>query len=528
MKLNCEQQRAVDSKANRILCLAGAGAGKTQTMISRIVHLVESGVAPESILALTFTNAAAFEMKERFQKLSNSTNCPEFRTFHSFCYSLLASDMSVRMGLGYTQVPMIADTAALKQIEKTCLTKLGIKQTYQALSRSTSPKDQDTLKVYNKAFYQEMKARNLVTFDRLCYGVCEMFKENKPYIQRYKKQYQYIFVDEFQDTDPRQWEFVSSFTESSLFIVADALQAIYAFRGADSSIVKELSTDPDWEVIRLTKNYRSTKAICEYANGNSKYADDNYRIVLCPTRGKGQPVDIVPKTTKGSHIDPRAFSDIIDDWKARKSGTGAILCRTNSEVSDVCDLLKDKGVAYTSSRTVEEAQHILQSLNDDEHALEWLLTFLTAEKYAEWFRVDSLVEDADASAKLSRLLSDYKSVYSIRSRWAKITTARSIVSDEENVDVMTEKLSKLLNVDLQCSSKDKGEAIQELREQLAEAQSSSLYVGTIHSSKGLEYDAVYLMNVGSSSFKLDEESEKNLFYVGITRARDRLVVVLQV
>ena len=365
MGLNIAQERAVMSTAPRILCLAGAGTGKTYTMIARIKHLVDQGVPPESILALTFTNAAAFEMKERFAKLTDSGRIPQFRTFHSFCYHLIATNSSVRMALGYSYIPKVAEPEDLKQIEKTCLLKLGIKQSYKSLSRSTDLRDQDMLKVYNKAFGQEMKARGLITFDRLCYGVCEMFKDNKPYIMKYKDQYEYIFVDEFQDTDPRQWEFVSSFSNSKLFIVGDALQAIYGFRGADSSIIKALSVDPEWEVIRLAQNYRSTGSICTYANGNSKYADSDYRVDIVSERSLGQPVDVIPCKLRGSwYLAPEAFDAVVDDWQKQSNCSGAILCRTNAEVEAVCEELTNRGIDFVSGKQNDEAIHLLKSALD--------------------------------------------------------------------------------------------------------------------------------------------------------------------
>ena len=116
--LNKEQSVAVMSDDKKILCLAGAGTGKTFSMIERIARLVSSGVDPASILALTFTNAAAFEMRSRFQNRCKGCTIPEFRTFHSFCYSLMAVDKEVRRKLGYTQMPSLATDSNKKQIEK--------------------------------------------------------------------------------------------------------------------------------------------------------------------------------------------------------------------------------------------------------------------------------------------------------------------------------------------------------------------------------------------------------------------------
>jgi DNA helicase-2/ATP-dependent DNA helicase PcrA len=536
MGLNLSQESAVNSTAKKILCLAGAGTGKTYTMIARIKHLVDQGVPPESILALTFTNAAAFEMKDRFTKLSNSPRIPEFRTFHSFCYHLIITNSSVRMALGYSSIPTVAEPEDLKQIEKACLLKLGIKQSYRALAKSTDLRDQDMLKVYNKAFAKEMRTRGLITFDRLCYGVCEMFKDNKPYIMKYKDQYEYIFVDEFQDTDPRQWEFVSSFPDSNLFVVGDALQAIYGFRGADSSIIKALAVDPEWEVIRLVQNYRSTGSICDYANGNSKHADPAYRVDIISERSLGQSVDVIPCKLKSSwYLAPEAFDMVVADWRNQSNCSGAILCRTNAEVEAVGKELTKRGIDFISGKQNNEAIHLLKSALDSKYALDWLSTYLNAEKYAYYIRVETIsaLPDDDDEDRLERFLNMHKNAMQISYRWKAIQRIWELSQDTEELAISRwSSLCRYLSVDVP-DPEDLSDDIgwQDMLNLLAEAASaskeSSLYVGTIHSSKGLEYDVVYLLHVGSHTFKLIDEAAKNLFYVGITRARDRLVVEIQ-
>lgn len=537
MGLNSAQERAVMSDARKILCLAGAGTGKTYTMIARIKRLVDSGVNPEHILALTFTNAAAFEMKDRFSRLTDSVRLPEFRTFHSFCYHLISSSVSVRMALGYFSIPTVAEPEDLKQIEQVCLMKLGIKQSYKSLAASTDLRDQDKLKVYNKAFHQEMKARGLITFDRLCYGVCEMFVNNKPYIMKYKDQYEYIFVDEFQDTDPKQWEFVSSFPDSNLFVVGDALQAIYGFRGADSSIIKSVANDDEWEVIRLVENYRSTGSICTYANGNSKHADSSYRVDIVSARSIGQAVDVIPCKLRGSqYLAPEAFETVVEDWQKQSNCSGAILCRTNAEVKAVCDELTNRGVDYVSGKQNDEAVHLIKAALDSKYAVDWLSTYLNAEKYAQYVRVETITEYPDDTDRnrLNRFISMYRNVMQISYRWKAIQRIWELSQDTEELAISRwGRLCRYLRIDVpdpEDLADDAGwqDMLNLLIEAATISKESSLYVGTIHSSKGLEYDVVYLLHVGSHTFKLIDEANKNLFYVGITRARDRLVVEVQV
>ena len=134
-KLNKAQQSAVNSNANRILVLAGAGTGKTFTMIERIFKLIDvDKVIPESVLVLTFTNAAAFEMKDRFMRRASKYRCPEFRTFHSFCYSLIMLDNTVRERVGYVDVPSIASDDQIRSIETKCKIMLNTKLSTRKLN----------------------------------------------------------------------------------------------------------------------------------------------------------------------------------------------------------------------------------------------------------------------------------------------------------------------------------------------------------------------------------------------------------
>lgn len=328
MELNKEQREAVYTNNDKILCLAGAGCGKTHCMIERILRLVNDGVSPSAMLVLTFTNAAAFEMQTRYlnrRKDQDNPTFPNFRTFHSFCYSLIASDSIVREAIGYGTVPDIATEAEMKEISKMAAEQSGIKLSEKKL-QIASEFIRSTL---HKATKRILLNRNLITFDIMCYDVCKLFVEDASCIQKYKAKYEYIFVDEFQDTDPKQWEFVSSFQTSKLFVVADALQAIYAFRGADSSIVKNLADDNNWYKVKLTYNYRSTSQICDFANHNSEHGEESYRVKI-NSCVEGDPVFC----THYDQLD--TLKQILIDcnrFHVNNGGTCAILVRTNSEVN---------------------------------------------------------------------------------------------------------------------------------------------------------------------------------------------------
>lgn len=528
--LNSEQQRAVESDSMRILCLAGAGTGKTHTMISRICNLVDNGVSPTNILALTFTNAAAFEMQERFKKMSGRMDSPEFRTFHGFCYSLIASDIQVRKAIGYDNVPEIVDEKVVKTIESKCKDDLGIKVSKEVLESSVKPGDANLAKLLNKLIRRTLNRRNIITFDILCYDVCQLFVNNDPRCERYKRKYHHIFVDEFQDTDPKQWMFVSSFNNSNLFLVGDALQAIYAFRGADSSIIKELSKDSNWEVIKLIRNYRSTKAICEAANKlGEAYADPDYRVEMVSNRDQGDTV-VVHDTNQCKYATYNQVDTILADWQKHDEPECAILCRTNKEVDFIAKVLGEREIPFVKKSKDDSIIHFLKSIGNDEYAFYWLISLMRKEKQANFLRLELLVDEDrnDFSKKLDRLIR-YSGNQEIQDWLWKLDDANTAV-DENNGMRLLEIIRSIdrkavRNNSEAIQSKSIGEAIQCMIQAVEAEEPEKVYIGTIHSSKGLEYDTVYIVNAGSPLFRLNGEENLNLFYVGITRAKNRLIMV---
>ena len=186
MSLNEQQQAVVDSNARRILCLAGAGTGKTYTMLARIRRLVADGVDPRSILVLTFTNAAAFEMEQRYSgSKMRPAATPKFGTFHSFCYGLISQDRFIRTLLGYNEIPSVATEAETKHIRNEAAMHLGYKL-------SEAVKDDKKRSALYAAADRIMKQRNLITFDKMCYDICSLFVHNNGAIKRYKEMYKYI------------------------------------------------------------------------------------------------------------------------------------------------------------------------------------------------------------------------------------------------------------------------------------------------------------------------------------------------
>ncbi len=528
---NDEQREAILSNDSHILCLAAAGSGKTFTMITRIARLVSEGVKPDSILALTFTNAAAFEMAQRYKKMmgsSNSSISPEFRTFHGFCYNLIIKDRNIRERLGYEKVPQVCEDSDYKKLKKELVIRLGLTLTDKELEGEVFGKEkQRQMELFNKALKKELRTQNLITFDMMCYNVGQLFQDDAPEVHYYKHKYKYIMLDESQDTDPRQMKFISSFGDNiNYFFVGDILQNIYSFRGCTNEVIKVLAKAPDWTVIKLYQNYRSTRQICEFANRFSVYADKTFRIPMNGQRD-GEEVTVIRGACAGYNqsVDPRHLRSLVKMLRENPSQC-AIICRSNREVNAVAEKLKEEDIDFSRSRKESDAIFILNSVLDNEYMKDWLSTLLEGPRYADYIRLSSQEKNPD----IRWFLSLYGNEAKIKEPFNKIVKIRKIVSDESaTVQSKLEQIKKILKVkaskefDIPEDSKGK-QLIEELRDAMLVDEETKIYIGTIHSVKGLEYDTVYVMGVDDKSFQLGDEEMNNLYYVAITRPKEKLVV----
>ena len=370
----------------------------------------------------------------------------------------------------------------------------------------TTKQEQFKIELYKKVLKKIIRESNLITFDMLCYNTCALFEKDDEVIRKYKQKYKHIAVDEFQDTDPRQFKFVASFGEgTSVLFVADALQCIYQFRGCTNTYVKQLSSTPNWQVIKMPKNYRSTRQICEFANKFSKtYAEDRYRIEMEGQRD-GDPVEVV----RGAHasfeseVDRRHLDDLVKRLKVLQEPC-AILCRTNKEVQCVCEKLEEENIVFSKSSKTSETLDFLRSILDDEYWVNWLASnYLNASQYGEYMRLSIVDERND----IQWFLDHYKSVTKVWDRSEKIIKCREILLDEftsieDRCDKIIKKL-KMKNMEgFEISSTATArELVEGLIQQAEKQEEEKIYVGTIHSSKGLEYDTVFLMGVNDRSFE---------------------------
>jgi len=300
-QLNPQQREAVETTDGPVLILAGAGSGKTRVITYRIAYLIENmGVMPESILAMTFTNKAASEMVERVDKLVGGLSIakPVISTFHSFCVRVLRRDIeALRIPsavpgappIGHTKTFVIYDENDQQQLVKSVMRRLGIddKQTtprsvlahiswaknhmldpQEVYLQSADPKTERVAQIYAE-YKKELAKANALDFDDLLLETVRLLKAASPVREYYNRRFQYILVDEYQDTNRPQYELMRLLagTRHNVCAVGDEDQSIYSWRGADIRNILEFEKDfPEAKIVRLEQNYRSTQNILQAAS----------------------------------------------------------------------------------------------------------------------------------------------------------------------------------------------------------------------------------------------------------------------
>ena len=362
-QLNPEQREAVESATGPVLILAGAGSGKTRVITYRIAHLIDHmGVAPDSILAVTFTNKAASEMASRVESLVGARTLakPLISTFHSFCVRLLRRDIETLQigGKGYRKDFVIYDESDQQSVVKAAIRRLGIDDKQltprSVLSRiswaknhmrdpqevyleSADPKTERVAQIY-EIYRQELAKSNALDFDDLLLYAVRVLKSSGETRERYNRRYRHILVDEYQDTNRPQYELMRMLAgeDHNVCAVGDEDQSIYSWRGADIRNILEFEKDfPDARIVRLEQNYRSTQNILQAA---SAVVSNNLR-----RKGKNLWTDRMGGAKIGYYEAPDGenealfAADYIAKYLAKAGRDGeetpraAVLYRTNSQ-----------------------------------------------------------------------------------------------------------------------------------------------------------------------------------------------------
>ncbi|WP_302420405.1 UvrD-helicase domain-containing protein, partial [uncultured Megasphaera sp.] len=368
--LNDRQCEAVKHTEGPLLITAGAGSGKTKVLTCRIAHLLELGVAPYRILAITFTNKAAKEMKERVTNLVGAqADSIWLSTFHSFCAKLLRFEVD---GFhGYTRNFTIYDSSDQLVLVKDCLKKLNLDDK-QFMPRSvlgtiSSAKnvlmdakafaakasdfyEQKVADVY--ALYQEkLRENNAVDFDDLLFLAVRLLQEKEDVREKYQSRFQYILVDEYQDTNHAQYALTKILAARwrNICVVGDADQSIYAWRGADIRNIIDFTRDyPDAASIKLEQNYRSTKTILHAANAVIDNNESRPKKTLWTENPAGN--KIIHYQAQTEHDEADYIAGVIynrHEISHEPYGDMAILFRTNAQSRVLEEKLMRYAIPYT-------------------------------------------------------------------------------------------------------------------------------------------------------------------------------------
>lgn len=369
MPLNEMQQKAVNTTEGPLLILAGAGSGKTTVLVNRVQHIIESGLAlPWQVLAITFTNKAAGELRERLVKaIGDEANSIWAYTFHSCCARILR-----RYGeyLGFTNHFTIYDTDDQKRVMKQCQKQLGIEDKFlnhkSILGEISRAKDSlidpdeykaSTINDFRKAkiaqcyelYQSELKKSDAMDFDDIIYYTVKLLRENDEVRELYQNQFKYVMVDEYQDTNHAQYVLTSLLADKykNICVVGDDDQSIYRFRGA--TIENILSFEQHYKgavVIRLEENYRSTQNILDAANAVIANNKNRKGKTLFTRSGEGAKIVF---NTAVNESDESAFiiDEILKNVKdGRKLSDHAILYRMNAQSRNLEIMLTKSGISH--------------------------------------------------------------------------------------------------------------------------------------------------------------------------------------
>jgi DNA helicase II / ATP-dependent DNA helicase PcrA len=601
--LNPAQIEAVKATNGPVMIIAGAGSGKTRVLTYRIAYLMECGVPSYQILALTFTNKAASEMKNRIIKLKgDEAGNLWMGTFHSMFARILRKEC---IHLKFTPAFTIYDSDDSLSAIKKVMAKLNLSaQQFNPVairSRLSNAKnqylspgkyaelardlfDEKTALVY--AEYQKTLERsNAMDFDDLLIKPIELFEKKKAVLEKYQDRFKFILVDEFQDTNRAQYRVIQLLGNKyrNISVVGDDAQSIYSFRGADIRNILDFQKDfSDCQLFRLEQNYRSTKSIISVADQLIHFNKEQLKKNLWTANPLGEPVTIVQCSDdheEGSKI----VRAIQQESQRRKLDLKdfAVLYRTNAQSRALEEAFRKNAIPYEIVGGIrfyerKEIKDILAYLRllanpTDEVSLMRILNYpargigdITVERvrmfstkhslsiFDSLKRIEEITELTDrAKNSLTQFRTLIEKYQILRPQMTFSELARSLVDElgiltvfkeERTAESMSrwENVQELLSAISEFSNEKPDATLELFLEEVAlvsdidtwEREQNSVTLMTLHASKGLEFPVVIIAGLeegllpfySSTLESEDVEEERRLFYVGITRAEQKLYI----
>ena len=553
MALNEMQQLAVDTTEGPLLILAGAGSGKTTVLVNRVEHIISSRLAtPWQVLAITFTNKAAGELRERLvSAIGDEANDIWAYTFHSCCSRILR-----RFGekIGYTNHFTIYDTDDSRRVMKQCQKQLGIedklinhKSILAEISRAKdsliSPEEykQTAQNDFRKSkiaecyeLYQaQLKKSDAMDFDDIIFNTVKLLEENEDVRNLYQTQFKYVMVDEYQDTNHAQYVLTSLLADKykNICVVGDDDQSIYRFRGA--TIENILSFENHYKgakVIRLEENYRSTQNILDGANAVISHNKNRKGKTLFTRSGSGD--KIVYKTVMSESEESQYIIDEIvkNVNNGMKYSDHAILYRMNAQSRNLEVMLTKSGISHRiigghrffDRKEIKDIVSYLAVINNpsDNVRLQRIINVpkraIGDTMFANVLEIGAglgmsafeVCERADEFQKTSRRVNNIKELSSMFIKYEE-------ESEDANLSEFLEDVALISDIDSYNEDED------------------AVVLMTLHSAKGLEFPVVFIPGMEEGIFpgnqsmfsEEDLEEERRLAYVGITRAKKKLYLI---
>jgi DNA helicase-2/ATP-dependent DNA helicase PcrA len=603
-KLNERQKEAVLATEGPVLVLAGAGSGKTTVLVNRIAYMIsEKHIRPWNILAITFTNKAAREMKDRIERLLGDTAKDMWiGTFHSVCVRILRSCIDL---LGYSRDFVIYDTADTKTVMKECLRELNIdeksfpvRNVLSIISNAKNDlmdaatfenvyKSDYRMSIIAKIYYRyqtKLRKNNAVDFDDIILNTVKILSENPDVLSKYQDKFQYILVDEYQDTNNSQYLLINLLAQANrnLCVVGDDDQSIYKFRGANIGNILNFEDDySDVQKITLDQNYRSTQNILDAANSVISNNKGRMGKSLWTSNGDGNKVFVYTGTNEydearyiarqiKKHFDEQgSFSDcailyrtnaqsrVIEEMLMRESVPYKVLSGLRfydrKEIKDIIAYLR---VVYNPNDDVSLARIINEPKRKIGNATLEKARNIAREKETSLYDVISHADDyPEFKTAIKKLLSFSEIIQSLIKLKDTVTieelTGRIlndtgympalVMEDTTESKTRIENLGEFISVITEFEKNEEtGNTLGEFLENISlvsdidgyDENEDSAVLMTIHSAKGLEFPIVFLSGLeeglfpGMRSMESDDdiEEERRLCYVAITRAKEQLYI----
>lgn len=583
--LNKEQIEAVKTIDGPVLVMAGAGSGKTKVLTTRIAYLIEEGIPSYNILAITFTNKAAAEMRDRVSNLIGDVSS-FIGTFHSLGVRIIRENHDI---LGLPNNFTIIDSDDTNTIIKKLLKEMNLdsKQYSPSYVRNrisfiknqmltdgeldrlfNTPMDKVVVEVYHR-YNNKLKTSASVDFDDLLLLPVNLFKERKDILEYYQDKYRYILIDEYQDTNPVQYKLsvMLSNKYKNIFVVGDMNQSIYAFRQADFRNISNFEKDfKGAKVIKLEHNYRSTNNILSAANEVIKHNTERKDLKLFSDNGDGVKIKYMR-----AYDEKHEIALVIDEIKhllseGYKNEDIAILYRTNAQSRAIEDVFLAKGIPYKvfgsyyfyNRKEIKDLisylrliynQHDEISLRRvintpkrgigesaiaaiEERAKQQNISMFDALETRKELEFKEIIEDLikrSESLSLTELIDEVLE----HSGMKKELESSKALEDEIRLENLMEVKSITASFEERTGSANLGDFLEEVS-LIADISNHTedgdvVTLMTLHSAKGLEFPVVFLVGMEEGLFphnmslmENNLEEERRLCYVGITRAKERL------